>query len=490
VAEFKEKEPIMRGIVLCVALGLAAAAVWAQNAAGFGPQVREFITEDAPVIALTHVRVIDGTGGSVREDQTIILSHGKIAAVGDAAGTPIPEGARVDDRRGFTVIPGLVGMHDHLFYTAEVHRDNPGAHVTQLSFSFPRLYLALGVTSMRTAGSVEPYSDLYLKQHIDAGQLPGPKINITAPYLEGAGTQFFQMHELTSAEETRRFVNFWADEGFQSYKAYMHITRAELGAAIEEAHKRGAKITGHLCSVTFREAAELGIDNLEHGFIVATDFTPDKQPDVCPAGGTQRYFLDVDPQGTAFQQLARTLVSHHVAITSTLPVFELSAPGRPVPNPRELDCMSADARNNYLTLRATSHSNPNNHGAAALRKEMDLERAFVAAGGVLLAGPDPTGMGGVLAGFGDLREVELLVEAGFTPVEAIRIATLNGTQFLGLADQLGTLEAGKAADVVLIHGDPSKDINDIEKVETVYKDGIGYDSAKLIDSVRGQVGIR
>jgi imidazolonepropionase-like amidohydrolase len=471
-------------------LMLAAACASAQTAGTFGPQVREFISEDAPVIALTHVRVIDGTGAAAREDQTVVLSGGKIAAIGEAAAVSVPDGAKVLDRAGYTVIPGLVGMHDHLFYTAEVHRDNPGALVTQVSFSFPRLYLALGVTTMRTTGSVEPYADLFLKAHIDAGLTVGPKINVTAPYLEGAGTQFAQMHELTGPDEARKFVDFWADEGAGSYKAYMHITRAELGAAIQEAHKRGLKLTGHLCSVTFREAVELGIDNLEHGFIVATDFTPDKKPDVCPAGGTQRYFLDVDAHSAAFQDLIHALISRHVAITSTLPVFELGAPGRPVPEQRMLDSMSSDARINYLTSRAISHSNPNNRSAEALKKEMELEHAFAAAGGTLMAGPDPTGMGGVLAGFGDQREVELLVEAGFTPSEAIHIATANGAEFLGLLDRVGTLAPGKAADIMLIHGDPSKNIADIEKVETVFKDGVGYDSAKLIESVRGQVGIR
>jgi imidazolonepropionase-like amidohydrolase len=116
--------------------------------------------------------------------------------------------------------------------------------------------------------------------------------------------------------------------------------------------------------------------------------------------------------------------------------------------------------------------------------------AFVKAGGLLLAGPDPTGNGGVLPGFGDQREIELLVEAGFTPVEAIQIATDNGAVYLGKQDRIGTLAPGKQADLVLIKGDPSKRIDEIENVETVFKAGIGYDSKRLIDSVRGQVGIR
>ena len=123
-------------------------------------------------------------------------------------------------------------------------------------------------------------------------------------------------------------------------------------------------------------------------------------------------------------------------------------------------------------------------------KEMQFERAFVKAGGLLLAGLDPTGIGGIVAGFGDQREVELLVEAGFTPVEAIKIATLNGAQFEGEADHIGSLANGKQADIVIVRGDPSTNIEDIEKVDVVFKDGVGYDSAKLIESAKGQVGIR
>ena len=109
---------------------------------------------------------------------------------------------------------------------------------------------------------------------------------------------------------------------------------------------------------------------------------------------------------------------------------------------------------------------------------------------MLLAGLDPTGIGGIVAGFGDQREVELLVEAGFTPLEAIKIATYNGAQYLGDLDMVGTIAPGKQADLVVIKGDPSQKIEDIENVEIVFKDGVGYDSAKLIESVKGLVGSR
>jgi hypothetical protein len=187
--------------------------------------------------------------------------------------------------------------------------------------------------------------------------------------------------------------------------------------------------------------------------------------------------------------LIQLLVSHHVAVTSTLPVFELYVPGRPPPQRRALEAMSSGARDSYLTERAML--DPNNTASATLfRKEMQFERAFVAAGGLLLAGPDPTGNGGVVPGFGNQREIELLVEAGFSPIEAIHIATENGARFLGREAEIGTLAVGKRANVVLVKGDPTAHISDIENVEIVFKDGVGYDSRLLIESVRGQVGVR
>jgi Amidohydrolase family len=343
---------------------------------------------------------------------------------------------------------------------------------------------------MRTTESLEPYTDLKVKSWIDANLMPGPSIDATAPYLEGTPTRFAQMHELIGPDDAKRMVDYWAAEGMTSYKAYMNITREELGVAIQQAHAHRLKLTGHLCSVTWPEAVALGIDDLEHGPVFAdTEFVADKKPDICPAGGGGgSTWAKQDVNGTQVQELIHNLVSHHVAVTSTLPVFEAHAPGRPKLQARTLAAMSAESAQNYLTDRARVALDA--PMTVLLRKEMDFEVAFANAGGLLLAGPDPTGNGGVLPGFGDQREIELLVEAGFTPVQAIQIATENGALYLGQQDRIGTLAPGKQADLVLIKGDPSKRIDEIENVETVFKAGIGYDSKKLIDSVRGQVGIR
>src|SRR2546426_3026148 len=457
-------------------------------------QVHRFVKVDAPMVALTHVRLIDGTGASARDDQTIILSKGKIESVTDAGSASVPKNAQVLDLHGYSVIPGLVGMHDHLVYPM-----GDGVY-GEMAFSFPRLYLAAGVTTIRTTGALEAYTDLEIKKQIDAGEMPGPKMHVTGPYLEGAGSWALKLHQLTGPEDATRTVNFGLDEGVDNFKAYMFITPAELSAAIAAAHKRGAKVTGHLCSIGFREAAALGIDDLEHGLLVDTEFFPWKKPGECPDNPKDMpFYASLDVQSGPARAMILDLVQRHVAITSTLPVFEVDVPGRPTIQRRVLDALSPDARAAFLEnkVRAADtnrlrriYGTDTSPVAGAFKKEMEFEYAFTKAGGLLIAGLDPTGIGGVIAGFGDQREVELLVEAGFTPLEAIHIATANGAQYLGEAECIGTIAPGKQADLVVVKGDPSHKIEDIENVEIVFKDGVGYDSAKLIESVRGIVGSR
>jgi imidazolonepropionase-like amidohydrolase len=457
-------------------------------------EVRKFVKVDTPVVALTHVRVIDGTGAAAREDQTIVLNRGKIESVGDASAATLPSDAQVLDLSGDTVIPGLVGMHDHMFYLVA-----PGSF-GEMVYSFPRLYLAGGVTTIRTTGSLEPYTDLEIRKAIDMGKMPGPAMHVTGPYLDGSGSGALQLHALAGPEDAARTVNYWVDEGVDDFKAYMFITHEELAAAISTAHKRGAKVTGHLCAIGFREAAALGIDDLEHGLMVDSEFDPSKKPGECKSEEDPVRMSKLDINSGPVHEMILDLIKRHVAVTSTLPVFEMgSFSGRPTLQPRVLDALSPDARALLLERWVRSgdsaavrkpYGSDESPWPAAFKKEMEFEYAFSKAGGLLLAGLDPTGIGGVLAGFGDQREVELLVEAGFTPVEAIRIATYNGAQYLGQLDSIGTVAAGKRADLVVIKGDPSKKIEDIENVQTVFKDGIGYDSGKLIESVRGMVGLR
>ena len=315
---------------------LLAASAAAQT---LSPAVREYVKVDAPTVVLNHVRLVDGTGAAAKDNQTVVLAAGKIQSIG-ATNSPASKGSKFIDATGMTLLPGLVLLHEHMFYPAG------GGVYHEMAFSFPRLYLANGVTSLRTGGSIEPYTDIEMKKSIDAGKSVGPKMHITGPYLEGSPPPILQLHGIATPDEARTMVAFWAGQGATSFKAYNVITREELKAAIDEAHARKLKLTGHLCSVGFREAAALGIDNLEHGLVVDTEFYPEKKPDVCPdPTKAVLHLITMDVNGPEIQQTIKTLLTHHVAVTSTLPVFENFVPGRANPAPiRVLAAMSEVAK--------------------------------------------------------------------------------------------------------------------------------------------------
>jgi imidazolonepropionase-like amidohydrolase len=457
-------------------------AIRAQRPDSLSEEVRQYVAVDTGTLVLTNVVLIDGTGREPRTGQTLIIRDGKIAQVGPAASLRAPSGAHTMDLAGHTVIPGIVGMHDHLFYTAA------GGRAVQMSYTGPRLYLGSGVTTIRTTGGRSPYAEINLRQNIEEGLVPGPRIHLTAPYItgtEGGGS----MAVVDSPEAARRFVAYWASEGATWIKAYTDIRRSELAAAIKEAHKHGVKVTGHLCSVSFREAVELGIDNLEHGLLTASDFNTSRRPDVCPIEQVGD-LGQADPTGATARDIIAVMVKHGVSMTSTLAVYEPFVANRPTKDARTLEAMTPELRNTYVQIRHQIDSSGRGPIAEeGLKNAMAFERAFVAAGGLLASGVDPTGMGGALAGYGDQRNYELFIEAGFTPAQAVKIMTANGARVLGVDRMLGTVQRGKLADLVVLKGDLSADPGVIRHPTVVFKDGVGYDSAKLLASVQGRVGI-
>ena len=461
---------------------LALSSLVAQARKPRSPEVQEFVSVDAPVVALTHVRVIDGTGAAARDDQTVIIRGTKIEAVGPAGSVKTPAGAKVVDGTGHSVIPGLIGMHDHTFYTT--HR-----RMVQSNFTAPRLYLAAGVTTIRTTGALEPYAELHLKKKIDDDEVPGPRLVVTGPYLTGPSDETADgMSRLDDAADARRVVAYWAEEGVTWMKFYTAVSREAMKAAIEEGHKRGIKFTGHLCSVSHREAVSLGIDGVEHGMFANSDFDATRKPDQC-SPNVFKSFATLDVNGPAAQAIFKAMVARNVSLSSTMAVFEPSVVGRGEIDQRTLDALSPDARGEVIATKDASSKSPG-LPIEMLRKGMAYERAFVKAGGLLTSGVDPTGIGVVLFGYGDQRNIELLVESGFSPVEAIQIGSANGAKALGIFAEVGSIAAGKRADLVLIKGNPAAKISDLRQVVTVFKDGVGYDSAKLAAAVRGQIGIR
>ena len=477
----------MRNKGLLVIVGVLIASSWvnAQTRSDLSDLTREFVSVDAPVIALTNVIVIDGSGGEPRSGQTVVITDDRITAVGPSSEVEVPNGAEVLELSGHTVVPGLVGMHNHSYYTAA------GGRAAQLDFSGPRIYLASGLTTIRTTGSRSTYAELNLKQAIESGQMPGPTLIVTGPYLTG-GSGPSTMARPQDPEAARRVVRYWAEEGVTWFKAYTQIGRAELGAAIDEAHKHGVKVTAHLCSVTYREAVALGIDNLEHGLFANTDYVPNKEPDRCPSGFRRDYY-DLDIEGPEVQATFREMIDNNVPMSSTLAVYEMSVPGRPPIDQRALDVLAPEVAEDVLAENQRyTERDPDDYGTspAVFKKAMEYELAFFRAGGTLGAGVDPTGYGAALPGFGDQRNYELLIEAGFTPGEAIQVMSANGAKILEMEDSIGSIEVGKIADLAVIGADLAADPANIKKVVTVFKNGVGFDSAKLIASITGYVGVR
>ena len=471
----------MKFILKFIALFFISAQL---NAQKFTPQVRTFIAVDTTIVAIKNITVIDGTGNPIKKNQTIIIKNNKIETVGDTKKTKIPLESLIIDGTGKTVIPGLVMLHEHLFYTKFFEN---WFSVDQMTFSFPRLYLAGGVTTMRTAGSIQPQSDLNVKKWILEGKMTGPKMDVTSPFIEREGLPIAELGFIKDSKEVAEIVNFWADRGVTSFKLYNYVTKEDMRVCVEEAHKRGLKVTGHLCSVTFEEASNIGIDNLEHGFIVATDFVNNKEADNCDPFEADKAFRNEPVDSPKIDALIDVLIKNGTTITTTPNVFEPYTNRESIPGGGQ-DAVTPEVLKDVKNIY-DRRTNRDSLRIADFNKDLTWIKRFYDKGGKLVAGTDPTGAGRTVAGYANQRTIEILVEAGFPLVDAIKICTLNGAKYLEQQNDIGTVEAGKIADLVLISGNLEANIKNIRNMEIIFKDGIGYDSKKLFKSVKGKVGL-
>ncbi len=446
------------------------------------PETRPFIAVDGPVVALVGVQVIDGTGASAKPDQVVLLEDGRITAIGPVGSIALPPQATVLRLPGRTVIPGLVDLHAHSYFGG-VKR------ITQMSTSGPLLYLAFGVTTAMSAGSMLPYQELAMRRAIDMGRLPGPRYFITGPYLDGIASTSANTRAVSSAADAERVIDYWAREGATWVKVQGRISRALLADVVRLAHARGVKVTGHLCSVTFAEAAAAGIDALQHGFITASEYVPGKQPDVCPPEN-MRIQSTIDVGAPPVQASIKALAATRTAVVSTLAVYETFSPERFRLDTAALAMLDPEVRREVEANHAAlGRDGGLTVSPAMLRQMMRWERDFVAAGGLLGAGSDPWGTG-FLPGFGNMRNYEMLREAGFTPEAAVQVLTFNGARILGMDATIGAITVGRQADLVVLDGDPVRDPSAMYRVATVFRAGVGYDAAKLRHAARGLVGVR
>jgi enamidase len=317
-------------------------------------------------------------------------------------------------------------------------------------------------------------------------------MDVTGPYFERAPAPTYKVLLLKSPAQAVEMVNFWADMGVNSFKVYQHVTREDLRAVVTAAHARGLKVTGHLCSITFKEAAEIGIDNLEHGFLIPTDFVADKQPDQCPnPAQTRQSIAALDPDSPAVAGLMRLLIDKHIALTSTLSVTEGSSAGTPKIPEKALALLSPQLREYYEQNWARAQHAPEaGHTPALIPQVARLELRFMKMGGTLMVGTDTPGhAGGEIPGVGARRELEIMVTQGFTFPQALQAATLNGARYLGREAEIGSIETGKRADLIVIEGDPTSDSNALDNMPLVFKGGIGYQTDRIFAALRAAIGV-
>lgn len=449
------------------------------------PNVQKYVAVSNTTIIFSNAMVYDGTGKAPVQGMDITIKNGIISNITAHGKTKIPEGAKVMDMTGKTITPGFIMLHEHMFYPTLA---DDFYNIGQMSYTFPKLYLAGGVTTIRTAGSIEPFSDLNLKKWVEQGKIVGPNIYATGPFINrDTGAPILAMDFIKSPEDASALVNEWANKGATSFKAYMHVTREDLKAVINTAHAHNQPVTGHLCSVTYREAADLGIDNLEHGFLASTDLVEDKPLDRCKVVEGRRSLLAADKDDAEVEALMQHLIDKNVTITSTLAVFEPYT-GREIIPGDGLEAIVPSLREKIM-LNWSRNQNKDSDAIALFKKEMYWEKKFHDMGGKLVVGTDPTFGGRTVPGYANQRTIELLKEAGFPTEVAIQIASANGAKMLGIDKETGTIEVGKKADLNVLEGDLSKDISVIRNTLYVFKDGIGYDSKKLFESVSGQVGL-
>ncbi|MEO1218755.1 MAG: amidohydrolase family protein, partial [Bacteroidota bacterium] len=433
--------------------------------------VHSFLKYNRSKIAIVNVDLIDGTGRAIQEKQSVLIEGDKIQKIGKASYLEVPKDYFIIDGKGQTLIPGIIGVHNHMRFPA-------GA----LLATSPRLHLAAGVTTIQTCGTGHAAEEIAIGKAIKDGQLPGPEIVNSGPYFTGpeGKTNFIRVRDTAMVRDT---IAYWAERGVEWFKVYRNTRPGDLQFIVEEVHKHGAKVTGHLCATTYQEAAEIGIDAIEHGFIHSFDHAEGKESGIC--SGSIDFRTNVDINSESVKRVHRKLIESGTALTSTLAIFETQARG--IADQRSLELLSPFYVKAYQNRRKRMEEKGEDwyFKKEWLKKSMAYDLAFYRAGGLLCAGPDP-GLHN-LPGFGDQKNYELFIEAGFAPEEAIQVMTSNAATLLE-KEKVGQIKEGYYADLVLLDGDLEKDARVIQDVRTVFRRGRAYDPEKLLAGLAGKVG--
>jgi len=468
----------MRSFKLAVfALSLLAFEASAQRAANFADSVKKFVVADQPLIIIRNARLWDGTGSQARDGQDILIKDGRISAIGPRL--TATRDATTINADGKTVMPGLVMMHEHLFVPA------PGGRLAFYSEPLiAQIMLAYGTTTARTAGSFAMDGDLKTKAQIAAGRLPGPDLDVTL-YVDGPKPVQNLVTQVSDGQAARREVRYWHARGATSVKLFFGAPPMISRAVIDEAHRLGMTVAGHLCATFAKTAAEAGLDTLEHSMLAVYDYIPGATEGDCPTLPRQtaifKAMATLDPQGPEVGGVLAILLKHGVAIDPTIGVRDerLCSP-KLQPAPRELALLVK------FEPGEGAFCPP---GITAEIDERSLAFQLAAAvryhrmGGMLVTGSDQ----GVVPGAMGPRELELLVRGGIAPADVLIAATRNGAIKLNRIKEIGTLEVGKRADFLIVAGKPDVAISDIRKLTHVARDGIVYDPEKLYQGGKGKL---
>ena len=428
--------------------------------------------DDLPVVALVGGSVIDGTGAGAHL-ATVLIRGSRIEAVGPEV--EVPRSAEVIDIAGMSVVPGLIDMHGHMY-----------AYGGNQFEPYSALFLAGGVTTVFSPGDFDPEGMIELRDRIARGEAVGPTVLTAGPYFDHDPSMVGWIEGVGSAAEALKKFEAWKAR-IDVVKVYSSITEEELGALADAAHAEGMKMTGHLGGqVATLRAIELGIDGLEHGIFAIAEITDAGQAD--PLNQQYCSLANLDLDGPIVGDLVQAIVENDVWITPTIVTLQGIHPDFEPPAYEWLEYLSPELREVMTQAPAYLDEVGAQCLEQALTKQLEFVRRVHESGGLVLAGTDPVSPD-VVPGYGLHAEMANFVRAGLRPLEAISIATRNGSAALGLSDQIGSVVAGKQADLVVVRGDPASDISHIGNTVWVFKAGMRYDPSTLRESAKGKIGV-
>jgi imidazolonepropionase-like amidohydrolase len=453
-AEFDHFEAVREGFES--ALGKFVERAAADGMADLAAISRKISRTQSDTVAIVGGTLIDGTGRTPLPDAVVLIEHGRIAAAGSAQTVRVPTHAQRVDARGKSILPGLWDMH---------------AHFEQVEWG--PVYLAAGVTTVRDCGNELEFITA-VRDAIAGGRGLGPRI-LAAGLVDGSGPQALGVARVDTPEQARLWVDRYHDAGFQQIKIYSSVKLEQIKAVATEAHRLGMTVTGHVPNgLNAFQVVEAGQDQINHFHyimqVILPPFPPgtSREERIRVAGSLDANSPDVQ-KAIAFFKEHRTVIDPTLALAELFTATTAKPPSSFEPGATKVPPELAGA---LFTLGPPS---PTSEASEMFfKKQLQILGALHNAGVTVVAGTDQT-----VPGYSLLREIELYVRAGFTPMEAIQAATSVPARVMHLDHEVGTIEPGKRADLILVEGDPLKDIHTIRNIAYVISGGSMYPAADL-----------